>query len=200
MRRYRLGMILLLFVSTLWGCASPWERSFVPSPFLEGRKFPKVEHVQIRTVEFERLQRYAAAEKKLRVESATAPQDLSPDEQLQAKNRLLETLQLPDRGEEVEILGWSEFVDVERMDANDPRLEEFARKIGANVVVVAAEYAGRVQRTIDRPMTTFSHGYTTAAGRRGGRSISYSDTSTTWVPVNVIEDQYFYTAAFLRRR
>jgi hypothetical protein len=198
-----LGIVALTCVTCLnVGCASPWEGNFVSNPEVDPRSFSPVDSVEVRRVEFERLQRYAASEKQRRIDSTTAPADLPEEDRTAAKNRLLETLQLRERGDQIELLGWSEFTDVQRLEPEDPRLEKFAKKIGADVVVVASEYAGKVQRTVDRPMTTYSSGYTTVGpGRRGRgpRVVSYSDTSTTWVPMNVIEDQYFYTAAFLRR-
>ncbi|WP_428939512.1 hypothetical protein [Fontivita pretiosa] len=197
------GWILLASIALLaGGCASPWQSNFEPNPALEGRKFAPTQSVQIRTVEPQRLQQYAQAERQRRVASTTAPQDLPPQERLAAKNRLLEALQLQERGDEVEILGWSEFKSFEKLSPRDPRLEKFAKKIGADYVIVAADYAGKVARTIDRPLTTYSHSYVTVPGGRGGRgprTIVRTDTSTTWVPMTVVEDEYFYTAAFVRK-
>lgn len=201
---YRLSAVVatLFLAMGAVGCASPWESSFRRNPALNGRKFPPTESAQIRAIEFERLQQYAAKEKSLRVASTTAPEDLTEEDRLAAKNRLLETLQLRERGDEVEVLGWSEFTDFDMLDAHDGRLEKFARKIGADYAIVASQYVGKVTRTIDRPMTTYSNTYyTTLRGHRGrhGGTYSVTDTSTTWVPVNVVEDQYLYTAAFVRK-
>jgi hypothetical protein len=197
------GWIILASIAWLsGGCASPWQSSFEPNPAIEGRRFGPTESVQIRTVEPQRLQHYAQAERQRRVASSTAPQDLPPEQRLAAKNRLLEALQLQERGDEVEILGWSEFKSFEKLSPRDPRLEKFAKKIGADYVIIAADYAGKVARTIDRPLTTYSHSYVTVPGGRGGRAprtIVRSDTSTTWVPMTVVEDEYFYTAAFVRK-
>ncbi len=193
-----IGVTLLAMLSG--GCASPWQRNFEPNPALAGRKFAPTDSVQVRTVESERLQEYAADEHKLRVQSTTAPEDLSPQEKQAAKDRLLETLQLKERGDQIEVLGWSEFAASEKLSPNDHRLQEFAGKIGADYVVVASDYAGKILRTVERPMTTYSHSYTTVTGRRGrGRTYLQSDTSTTWVPTQELEDQYFYTAVFLRK-
>jgi hypothetical protein len=191
---------MLLAVSAV-GCANPWKANFVPNPALQGQKAPPTESVQIRTVEFERLQRYAASERESRIHSTTAPEDMSAEEKAAAKNRLLETLQLKERGDEIEVLGWSEFSTSEKLDPNSPKLSDFARQLGADYAVVAAEYMGTVARTVERPMTAFSQSYVTVAGPRGhGRTYTQSDTSTVWVPMNVLEDRFVYTAAFLRKR
>jgi hypothetical protein len=196
-----IGAIACIALLTV-GCATPWEANFQPNPALAGQQFAPTESAQVRTVEFERLQRYAQAERRQRVASTTAPEDLPADQKLAAKNRLLETLQLQERGDEVEVLGWSEFTESEKLEPRDARLQKFAQKIGADYVVIASDYAGQVTRTVDRPMTTYSHSYATVAGPRGSkrpRTVTVSDTYTTWVPMNVTEDQYFYTAAFLRK-
>jgi hypothetical protein len=107
-----------------------------------------------------------------------------------------------DRGEDVTVLGWSEFTTDEKLSPNDPKLRKFAQNIGGDLVVVASTYAGQVTRVEDRPVTTYSHGFTTFTrprGRRGAFGTTYSDQSTTWVPVTVTEDQFFYEAVFLRR-
>jgi hypothetical protein len=179
------------------GCATnPWQKSFQPNPLLEGQKFPPAESVQVRNVEFERLQRYSAQEKKIRVESTTSPADYTPEERAAAKDRLLEALQMRERGDEIEVLGWSEFESTQQLDSRSSMLSDFAKGIGADYVVVSSEYLGRVMTTVDRPLTTYSHVY--AWGRRGhAYPLSYSDT--TWVPMNVMEDRFLYTAAYLRK-
>src|SRR5437870_1166062 len=101
------------------GCSNPWKSSFQPNPGLAGEKFSPTDSVQIRTVEFERLQRYSESERQMRVNSTTAPQDLPPEQITAAKNRLLEALQMRERGDEVELLGYSEFASNERLDPHD---------------------------------------------------------------------------------
>src|SRR6266542_3599839 len=74
--RYR--VVFTLIASTfLIGCANPWEKGFDPNPELRGRSFPAAQQVDLRTVEFERLQNYEKAERKLRVESKVNPADFT---------------------------------------------------------------------------------------------------------------------------
>jgi hypothetical protein len=200
---HRILAVLLLIVASIScaGCASPWEKNFEPNPELAGQKLPATTSVEIRTIPFERYQRYVEEERKRRIQSSTAPQDLSAEAHLADKNRLLEALQLKERGDEVAVLGWSEFNTDEKLSLSDPKLRDFAQKIGADIVVIASTYAGQVTRVEDRPVTTYSHGFTTfthARGRRGTFGGTYSDQTTTWVPVQVTEDQFFYETIFLR--
>jgi hypothetical protein len=197
MRRSLCALPFVLIAIFSCGCASnPWQKSFQPNPLLEGQKFPPTDGVQVRNVEFERMQRYAEEEKRIRVESTTSPADYTPEERTAAKNRLLEALQLRERGDEIEVLGWSEVESTQQLDPRSNMLGDFAKSIGADYVVVSSEYLGRVMTTVDRPLTTYSHVY--AWGRHGrAYPLSYSDT--TWVPMNVIEDRFLYTAAYLRK-
>src|SRR4051794_16161023 len=87
---------LIAFVVTIaTGCASPWEKSFRPNPDLHGQKFAGTKTAQIRTLEPERLKKFNDDEHQRRVNSTTAPVDLSPGEKAAAKDRLFEALQFP---------------------------------------------------------------------------------------------------------
>jgi len=192
------SIIMLTLLAT--GCASPWEKNFQPNPMLQ-HKFPPTQQVEVRVVEFERLEKYEQAEHKQRIESTTSPADYTPDQRLAAKNRLLEALQLRERDDEIEILGWSRFVDTQPRDPHDPKLLEFAQKIGADVVVASIAYTGQINRIVEYPLNSYSNYYTTVVGPRGGRSSLYSGSSysTVWVPTAVTENQYYHQAVFLRR-
>ena len=192
---------LVLPVVLLTGCANPWAANYYANPAWRGQTFPPTDRVQVRTIEYERFRQYVERERDLNVQSTTAPEDVSAAEQLAARKRLLEGLQIPDAADQIIVLGWSEFSTTEKLDPYADPLRDFARKTGADVVVVTSAYLGPVTTVVREPVTTYSHGYTTVApGRRGRyRNISYSDTSTTWVPVQVTEDAHHYRAFFLRR-
>jgi hypothetical protein len=189
-------LTLILLTGICAGCANPWKSNFQPNPELEGQHFAATDSAAIRTLEYERLQRYSEAERKMRVESSVAPEDLPAADKLAAKNRLLETLQIPERGDQIELLGWSEFTTEERLDPHDGKLDKFARSIGGDYAVVASEFTGKTVRTVDRPISSYSTAFG-GPSRHHGR-VSTVNT-TTWVPVNVIEDQFVYEVAFLRK-
>jgi hypothetical protein len=190
---------ILVCLILLVGCASPWEQNFQINPTLES-KFSPTDRVELRDVEFARLERYEKTEQKLRTESTTAPADYTSEQRESAKNRLLEALQLKDRGDEIEIIGWSRFADTTVLDLHGKELETFAKKVGADVVVSTSVFTGQVNRVVDYPLTSYSNYYTTFSGPRGRqRTFTSAGHSTVWVPTPVTEDQYFYEAVFLRR-
>jgi hypothetical protein len=199
------AILPLAAILLVTGCASPWETSFHANPGLASQKFAPTRAVQVRTVEAERLKNFAEAERQRRVNSSTAPVDLPAAEKLAAKNRLLEALQIPERGDEAQIIGTSRFTSPEVLSADDPHLISFARKLGADAVVVSTAYLGKTDRIDSFPVTsTSSDTYVTHYRRSGNRVTpvysSVNNTSTTWVPVPVTEDQYGYQAFYLRRR
>ncbi len=188
-------LVPLALIVFLVGCASPWERNYQANPLVE-RKFPPTSRVDRRVVEFERLENYEKAERQRRVESPVSPEDYTEAQRLAAKNRLLEALQLPDRGDSIMILGWSRFADTDQLNLRGDKLADFARKIGANVVVSSAGFMGQVNRIVDYPLTSYTNYYTYGHRSRGFYS---TESSTVWVPTSVVENEYFYEAVFLRR-
>jgi hypothetical protein len=108
--------LMILPSILLVGCANPWAANFQPNPAYRGRGFPPTESVQVRTIDYERFRRYAERERELSIQSTTAPEDLSADEQLASRKRLLEALQIPDPGDHVMVLGWSEFSTTDKLD------------------------------------------------------------------------------------
>jgi hypothetical protein len=199
--RFALLVATSLVTMLVSGCAGPWQANFEPNPDLRGLRYPPTEAVQVRTIEYERFRNYAERERELRIASPTAPQDLPPGERLAARQRLLETLQIPLPAEQVIVLGWSQFAELERLDPGSRQLANFARRVGADYVVITQQYQGPVSTIVREPVTTYARGYTTVSpGRRGRiRTASYSDTATTWVPVQVTADSFFHQAFFLRR-
>jgi hypothetical protein len=197
-----LALLLLL----AGGCANPWKESFEPNPEIGSARFPKTTaNVAVRDVEYERLRQFTETERQRRITSATAPADFSAPEKLAAKNRLLEALQLPARGDQAVVLGSSQFVTAEPLKpTTDKKLRDFAQKTGADTVVVSSTYLGQAQRTETVPVTTYSndtyirHSFD-RNGRRVPRTESVNSSSTTWVPMQVTEDRYAYHAFFIRQ-
>ena len=197
-----LGVVLLFALAG--GCANQWKESFEPNPSLRSAKYPATANVDVREVEYERLQAFREGERQRRIASSTAPADRSPEEKLEAKNRLLEALQLPARGDQAIVLGSSQFVSAEPLKPlSDKKLRDFARKQGADTVVVSSTYLGQVQRVDQVPVTSYTNdSYIVYNFDRNGRRVPQTETlnssSTTWVPMTVTEDRYAYHAFFIR--
>jgi hypothetical protein len=196
-------MFLLLLAG---GCANPWKEAFEPNPGLRSAKYPpSTATVAVREVEHERLEQFTQGERERRIASTTAPADRSPEEKLAAKNRLLEALQLPMRGDEAIVLGSSQFVTAEPLKpTTDKKLRDFARKQGADTVVFSTSYLGQAQRMDQVPVTSYSNDtYIRHSFDRNGRRVpvteSVNSSSTTWVPMTVTEDRYAYHAFFIRQ-
>jgi len=193
---------IILLVALAGGCSSPWKSNYQANPAYRDEHFAPTDSVDVRTVEYERVRQYAEHERQLRARSTTSPADYSPAERLAARKRLLEALQVSVPPEDITVLGWSEFTDTVRLDPYSKDLRDFAKSIGADMVVETSVYQGPVTTIVQQPVTTYAHGYTFGPVTRQGRAqtFDYADYSTTWVPMPVTEDQYFYQAFFLRRR
>ena len=197
---------LFLLIAFAGGCANPWRDSFERNPDVPPGSISALQAPpEIRQVEFERLQRFSEAERQRRIESTTAPADLSAQDKTAAKNRLLEALQLPWRGDEAAVIGSSQFTVAEQLQPQtDKRLRDFAQKIGADVVVLSSAYLGKTERFTQVPVTSYTRDTITYSYDRRGRRVPlttmYDSSSTTWVPMHVVEDQFVYHAFFIRRR
>ena len=203
MRRFAPLLFVLLAVVT--GCANPWKDSFERNRDLHAvAPLEKSQQPVLRDVEFERLQKFTQEERGRRIDSTTAPTDLTPEQRVEAKNRVLEALQLPWRNDDAEIIGSSQFTSSEELKPrSDKRLFDFARSIGADVIVLASAYLGQTQRFTTVPVTSYTRDTVTYSYDRRGRRVPmttfYDSSSTTWVPMNVVEDQFVYHAFFIRR-
>src|SRR5215217_5286413 len=112
MRNLKSAITLIVLAVLITGCASPWEKNFQRNPTLESpAELPPTHQVEVRVVEFERLTNYENKERAERVQSATSPSDYTPEQRIAAKNRLLETLQIKERSDLLEILDASPFAD-----------------------------------------------------------------------------------------
>jgi hypothetical protein len=202
----KLFVLLIVLLSLGGGCANPWKDTFernrdIPpaAPLAENRQ------PEFREVEFERLQKFTQEERARRIGSATAPVDLTPAQRIETKDRLLEALQLPWRGDQADVVGSSQFTSAEPLKPHeDKRLIQFARGVGSDVIVIASAYLGQKERFTTVPVTSYARDTVTYSYDRRGRRVpmttTYDSSSTTWVPMNVVEDQYVYHAFFIRRR
>jgi hypothetical protein len=167
------------------------------------RQFVPTESVKVRTVEFDRLDSYVKADDRSRSASNVAVEDESPEQMRARTARLLQTLRIPERAEDVTILGVSSFIGFAVSDPHDGQLETFAKKIGADYAVASFHYEGKYDSVMTVPQTSFSQSYGTMnAYGTGGYAVGQyqgTSTSTTYVPVPVTRDAYSNVAVFVRK-
>lgn len=200
------GLLLATAVVVLSGCsASPWSETYIGQRdpeaarlAQEGRAHP----VNVRSIPWERLQTTLDELRQEVVTSDIHPDEWSVEKKDAAKARLLKGLQVSDAPERILVLGHSEFrtTDTIRPETEQGQADllAFARQVGADMVVWSGRSYGKVDRVVQEPVTTFSTG--TDWSRHDGRNrpSSFSETSTTWVPVRVQLDELGYIAYFLR--
>jgi hypothetical protein len=136
--------------------------------------------------------------------SSVAAEDLTDQDRIAETNRLLDALRIAERSPSVRVIGLSEFTYAEELPVEDPKLADFAKRIGADYVVVTCRYGGKTNQTVMQPVTTFSNANSTAyvTGSNGYSATGYAtgqETSTTLVPTQVQRNVFVHSAIFLRR-
>jgi len=160
--------------------------------------------VQVTSVETERLNGRAVDTRQRRLKSDVPLNKLTAQDRIDETNRLMTALRIPERAPTVRVLGFSKFTYTNRLPLDDPQLEEFARRIGADYVVVAEQYGGQTNQTVMYPMTTVSSANATVnvTGSSGYSASGYgtsSGTSTTLVPMQVQRNVFIHSAVFIRK-
>lgn len=181
------------------GCAaSPWESSY-NGIALKGASLDST-RVIVRDVPWER---YETTQAKL--ESMRAESDIHKDEWPEAKRNeykalLLHGLQVSGDPAGVEILGSSLFKSTEPVRPNGGELAEFAASIGATRVVWASRGLGKHNVVVREPVWSYSTGSDLFRDQTDGsrRSSTYTESTTTWVPVVIEAEQTAWVAYFLR--
>lgn len=203
----RLLLAAFIVIAALTGCgSSPWSSTYVGTRDPEAARAAEsgqARSVVVRSVPWERvnqtldeLQREVAA-------SDVHPDEWSPEKKAEAKAKLLRGLQVAESPERVEILGKSEFRTTDAIhpetEKGEAELVAFARSIGAQRVIWSGRYLGKVDRTVKEPVTTYSTGADWNVDHHGrNRPTSFSESTTTWVPIRVQMDELGYIAYFLR--
>lgn len=183
----------------LGGCASsPWESSY-NGIALKGASLGS-DRVIVRDVPWER---YETTQAKL--ESMRAESDVHKDEWPEAKKNeykalLLQGLQVSAEPAGVEILGSSMFRSTTPVRPNSGELSEFAASIGATRVVWASRGLGKRNVVVREPVWSYSTGSDLFRDQTDGsrRSSTYTESTTTWVPVVIEENETAWVAYFLR--
>lgn len=182
------------------GCGpSAWEARFEPASYTAAPREPDAP-VQIREVPWETLDR---ALKEIQADVAASevhPDEWPEDRKIATRAKLLRGLQVSGDASAIHVLGRSYFRTTEDVRPGDGELAAFARKVGATQVVWASTHVGRVDKVVQEPVTEYRSGWWSdysTRDRRRPRGGSYSESSTTWVPIAVQADEYAFIAYFL---
>jgi hypothetical protein len=200
------SLLCATLLALLGGCSTPsvWEQTFTPAAETITPAIPDAQPVRIRAITWERMQGTLNELDEAATASDVHPENWSPQQKLDANTRLLRGLQFDGAPETTRVVGRCEFRTSETLQpggADRKPLEAFARKVGATDVVWSGRVLGKTEKIVEHPVTNFSTG--TVWGGRGSRGRwwddSYTENSTTWVPMRVPADDTGFVAYFLRR-
>lgn len=197
-------MLALTCAAWLTGCtSSAWQSAYEgeqPARLREATPEARA-RVVIREVPWERIEQVRRELQAEVAASDTHPDEWPADRREAVRAKLLRGLQVSESASAIDILGRSEFSSTDTVRPDDGSLAEWAARIGASRVVWSSRYVGKADKIVSEPVWTHTSGsdsFPRASGRR--RWSSYSENSTTWVPVVVQADQTAWVAYFLRER
>jgi hypothetical protein len=194
------SLVAVLGVSGMFGgcAASPWESSY-NGVSLKGASLEST-RVIVRDVPWERYESTQAKLESMRAQSDVHKDDWSEAKKNEYKALLLQGLQVQGDPAGVEILGSSMFRSTTPVRPNSGELSEFAASIGATRVVWASRGLGKRNVVVREPVWSYSTGSDLFRDQDDGsrRSSTYTESTTTWVPVVIEEDETAWVAYFLR--
>ncbi len=203
------GFVLMLSIMVLGlttGCAfNPWQGGYRPAPTQMSQAHEMRTHTAVRQIPWPRLEQFLNTEADLLTQSDVAVEDWTPQQQAEARDRMMRALKLAEKPGELEVIGTSTFQTDRKIDPKDGQLAEFARKIGADYVVYSTRYLGK-QDTI-RMVPTWTHtsgrvyreSRRNRSSRRRHRVEYYDETTLSSNPVRVRADFYGFVAYFVKR-
>jgi hypothetical protein len=167
---------------------------------LNGKKLSATQTVQVRSVEPARLMAWANDEQQRRLHSDVAVEDLPPQQRADQTDRLLTAIRIPGRSPTVGIIGFSAFQEDEQLPLTDPDLIKFAKRAGADYVVVTCSYGGKANKvTLFPMMSAFSASGTVYGSGMSTAAVTTSGNSTAFVPITMQKDVFEHMAVFVRR-
>lgn len=194
------SLVAVLGVSGMFGgcAASPWESSY-NGVSLKGASLEST-RVIVRDVPWERYESTQAKLESMRAQSDVHKDDWSEAKKNEYKALLLQGLQVQGDPAGVEILGSSMFRSTTPVRPNSGELSEFAASIGATRVVWASRGLGKRNVVVREPVWSYSTGSDLFRDQTDGsrRSSTYTESTTTWVPVVIEEDETAWVAYFIR--
>jgi hypothetical protein len=185
------------------GCATnPWEASFRgPAGTTPARPSADAARaaVEVRLVTMDQVRAAARRAEAYLAEHKLAPEDMSDGDAAALRTMYMEEFRFKTEAESMTHLGTSTFTASRASDRDDPALLEFARKIGADVVFVATEFAGRGVEYRQTPVWSYTTGDVLRRGRDGrARWETRTWSTTTWVVVPVQVDRFSTVGLFYR--
>ena len=190
---------LALVSLSLGGCStSPWESSY--NGMSLGTTPLSIERIIVRDVPWDRYEKAQAELESMRSASNVHKDEWPAEKKAEYKSLLLSGLQVSEPPSGVEILGSSMFKSTEPVRPDGGELAEFAAKIGATRVVWASRGLGKRNIVVREPIWTYTTGSDYFRDQPDGRrrSSTYTEATTTWVPVVIEADQTAWVAYFLR--
>jgi len=188
---------LFLPVLLAVGCApaSPWQQTFQPSSNPSPVLFTPREQAQIRVVQMDQVNSMSEEWKHYYDEHKLAPEDASAADHRALRQLMFAAFRIREDPDQVAELGDSQFFGKTAAFPEDPQLIGFAKSIGADFVVLATMYAGERPGYSSVPVTT-----TTFGSGWGRHYYGYgTSSSTTFVPVPVVYQQWSNVAFYFRR-
>jgi hypothetical protein len=191
----------MLMLLPLGGCsqASVWDQHLVKGPEAALAPLAEGDRVVVRDVVWERVQTTLDEIRAIAAASDVHPSEWDASQQREVKSKLLRGLQVSQAPEGVQVLGSSQFRTTEPLTNREQSLSRIARDLGANMVVYSTRVLGKSDRIVRESVSTTTTGTAwlrDADERR--RPETYSETSTSWVPVRVSADEVGAVAYFLR--
>lgn len=192
------GVVAAVAVLVSSGCAgNPWARTFRGSE--QAHDSSPVGIVQVRVVTMDQIRQAARRAEAYLAERKLAPEDMSPEDAAALRSLYLDEFRLRADAASMIHLGTSAFTASRPAERSDPRLLEFARRLGATHVFLATEYAGRGIEHRATPVWSYGPRTVVIRGRDGkSRVITETWSTTTWVPVPVEVDRFSHVTMFYR--
>ncbi len=195
--------LTLIAAAALGGCAagpSAWELNLTTGPDT-ATPLAAESPVRVRNITWERMEQTLSTEQVGATATDTHPEEWTPERRAEAKTQLLRGLQLSEPPASVRIVGRSEFRTTDKMSTDSVTFHNLARKLGADTVIWTSKVVGKADKVVQEPVTTIGSG--SGSGRSfevggGGRSGSFADNRTTYVPVVIKADEIAFSVYFLR--
>lgn len=194
------AIVLAAAAQFMVGCASEtvWERALERGPEASPMNASLANEVTVRQVPWERVDRTIRELEASYASSDIHPDEWTPEQKLAAKGTLLRGLQVSQPAASVRVLGRSYFRTTDTMPRSDADLRALGAKLGANMVVYSTRVLGKADKIVSEPVTSNTWGSGWRRDRDGNyRPDTYSESTTSWVPLRISADETGAVAYYL---